>query len=92
MKISMVLERTRKVVVEVEADDKKFLAVVTDHFDSENPSTVYAGNEVTLLQIGVDGIVRGISFIPIKVWPAIREMINRAISEFESAYPESPHG
>jgi hypothetical protein len=85
MKVQKKLERTRKIVVEVEADGTKFRAIVADHYDSESSDNVFAGDNV---YISTDKD-RGVT-LPIKSWLAIREAVDRAISEFKAAYPESP--
>jgi hypothetical protein len=86
MKVQKKLERTRKIVVEVEADGTKFRAIVADHYDSDDPATVFAGDNVSLMTGDKGPAV----MFPIKSWLAIREAVDRAISEFKAAYPKSP--
>jgi hypothetical protein len=87
MKVRKVVERTRQVVVEVEADGVVFIAKVSDHFNSEVPGNVFAGDTVYLKRGEESGVVVA---IPIKWWSLVCEAIDRAISEFKAAYPESP--
>lgn len=90
MKISKKVERTRKVVIDVEVNEAVFQASVADHFNSEEPREVFAGDDVRVQQMSKDGTTRNGLTFPIKAWPAVREAIDRAISEFKAAYPESP--
>ena len=69
---------------------KPFQASVADHFNSEEPREVFAGDDVRVQQMSKDGTTRNGLTFPIEAWPAVREAIDRAISEFKAAYPESP--
>jgi hypothetical protein len=86
MKIIKNIERTRSITVEVESGGAVFQATVADHYKSDDPKSVFAG-EMVEIRLGKSGPAIG---LPIKAWPAVREAIDRAISEFKAAYPESP--